>query len=176
MFYPTLAANIQSIVTNICHQDQVGSHALGRLGYQIADGSRAKDNNFLAFHRTGLANGMYSNCQRLYHGSLIIVHIIGQLEHLFGIYCKVFCRHARCLKAHDFKVITNMIITMPAGIALAAADLGLDGDLVADLETLYTASELCYSSRNLVPLYYWIGSVGVETMINVNVRSADTNA
>ena len=64
---------------------------------------------------------------------------------------------------------------MEAGVAPAAEHLGLDGHLLAHLQVLHIFPQLHDLARDLMPLGYRVGGVGMGAVINVDITAADAD-
>ena len=84
-------------------------------------------------------------------------------------------KRSRCLEAHDLQLFTQAVFPVTAGVALVAKNLGLDGDLLTDLQTHDPCSHGHHIGRDLVSLSYGVGGKGVLSVVYMNVAATDSD-
>ena len=110
--------------------------------------------------------------QRLDHSSFIIGHAFRNRGHLGSLYRKVFTGGTGGLEAHDFQLFAKVVFAMPAGVALSAINLRLNGYLLADRQIMNIGANGHDASGYFVALRHRVFCERMFSMINMDIASA----
>jgi hypothetical protein len=80
------------------------------------------------------------------------------------------------MDTEDAQVDATIGLIVPAGYALAAIDVRLDGAAIAGFETAFVGADLNNLDAKLVAENAWISEKRLATVKGVDVRAADANA
>lgn len=89
---------------------------------------------------------MHAHRRRFHHGAVVMAGPRGELQDQPGVQGKQLRARAGGLESHDLQVVADMIGAVPAGVAGAAGDLGLECHRVSDLEALDPGAEHLYNT------------------------------
>lgn len=132
MLDAALASLSQAEVAYIGNEYILGATGNAELGYEVADGSCTAHYYILTLH-VGAVAGMGTNGCWLNHGTIVEAHAFWQLSHAVVIYNKEILCCTICLESLNTQVLTNIILSALARVALAANQLWASGDMVARL-------------------------------------------
>ena len=113
--------------------------------------------------------------QRLNHSTLVIAHGLRQGRYLGRVHGKILAGGAGGLESHDLQLLAEIVFAVGTGIAVPAADLRLDGDLLTHRQALHAAAHSLDPTGHLVTLCDGISGEGMLAMVDMYIRTADTD-
>src|SRR6185437_9190524 len=173
-----LAGNVEFFIFEIGDEDLLGAAGQRELGHEVADGAGAGDDDIFSFQIAWSFGGVCAHGDGFDHGHLVIAHGIG--DHygaVFGNDEIFLCAAFRSGAAFDPEVLTDVVVTAPAGGALAAYDMWTGGSFHAGGEIPYAAADLYHFTAIFMALDHGIRiSEGVFAIIHMYIRPADAYA
>ena len=146
--------------------------ALGRDGRQHPDGARAHHQHPVAVLHAGALYAVIADAEGLDQRQGLGVQALAVDQAAHG-HDHVFGEAALALHAHGLVAHAGVHQPPLAGIALAAVEVGIGGDDVADLEAAVVFADLHDLAGKFMAGDAGIGHVGVVAAIGIQVAAAD---
>ena len=155
MLDATLTSLCQAEIAHIGDEYVLGATGDTELSHEVADGSSTTHYHVLALHVCTVA-GMCAYSRWLYHCTIVEAHSLWQFYYSVVIYHEVILGATVCLESLYTQVLTYVVLSTLARIALAANQLRASGDIVARLANGYFFAASHYHARVLMPLNHRI--------------------
>ena len=175
MLDATLTSLVKTEVAHIGDEYVLGTTGDTELSHEVADGSGTAHYHVLALH-VGTVAGMCAYGRRLNHGTIVEAHSLRKFHHTVIVYHEEILCASIGLESLYAEVLTYVVLTTLARIALATYQLRASGDVVAWLANCNLATASHYYARVLVALNHRVEGGWVQTMVRVNLTTADANA
>ena len=149
--------------------------AFCRLRHKVADRPRTEHRNVHAGHVAHLPHGVHRHRKRLQHRALFKAHAFRDWCHFLCVHRKKFGCRARRLEAHDFQLLAQVVLAVPARIALAAVHLRLNRHFLPDGKPFDIRTALYNFARDLMPLRHGVFRERMLAVVHVDVRAANAD-
>ena len=143
MLDATLTSLGEAEVAHIGDEYVLGTTGDTELSHKVADGSGTAHYHVLALH-VGTVAGMCANGRRLYHCSIVEAHSLWQFHYSVVIDNEEVLCATISLESLNTEVLTYIVLTTLARVALAANQLRTSGDVIAWLANGYLATASHY--------------------------------
>ena len=143
MLDATLTSLGKTEVAHVGDEYVLGTTGDTELSHKVADGSGTAHYHVFALH-VGTVAGMCANGRWLYHCTIVEAHSLRQFHYSVVIDHKEVLCATVSLESLDTEVLTYIVLTTLARVALATNQLRASGDVVAWLANGYLATASHY--------------------------------